>query len=256
MKKAKLPLTLTIAQIAVFSAVSVLLYLLLKFPLVGIFPAWLEIQISDMPALLAGFMMGPVEGAAVLVVRTLIKLPFTSTAMVGELADLLCGLAFVLPSAFIYKANRTKKGALISLAVGCACTVVMSIIANYFILLPFFIKAYGWSAIMGMFTVVFPDATQANFYTLYIFLSVIPFNLLRSLICALITFLVYKRLQRFFNFVFKRNRNKPENTDNVCVNSEQNEEITAGVVEEEQDGSEVKSDKSGIVDNTTKSEEE
>lgn len=218
--KTKLSPTRTIAQIAVFSAVSVLLYLFLKFPLVGLFPAWLEIQISDMPALLAGFMMGPWQGATVLAVRTLIKLPFTSTAMVGELADLLCGLAFVLPSAFVYKFNRTKKGALIALAIGCVCTVIMSIIANYFILLPFFIKAYGWSAIMGMFTVVFPQATQANFYTLYIFLSVIPFNLLRGLVCALITFLVYKRLQRFFNFVFKEKSQKQED---VPVEIEQEE---------------------------------
>ena len=157
----KLSATRTIAQISVFSAVSVLLYLILKFPLVGIFPAWLEIQISDMPALLAGFMMGPWQGAVVLVVRTLIKLPLTSTAMVGELADLLCGLAYVLPASLVYKFNRTKKGAIIALAIGCVSTILMSIIANYFILLPFFIKAYGWGAILGMFTVVFPSATYS-----------------------------------------------------------------------------------------------
>lgn len=220
----------TIAQIAVFSALSIILYMFLKFPLPALFPAWLEIQISDLPALLAGFMMGPLQGATVIVVRTLLKLPFTQTAMVGELADLLCGLAFVLSASFIYKYKRTLKGAVIALIVGCLATTIASIIANYFILLPFYINAYGWKPIMSMFNAVFEQATQETFYTYYILLSVIPFNLLRSLICSLLTFFSYKRLQRFFNFIFTRKSIKEvKKEDNVS-----SENVQTRIVEEEQ----------------------
>ena len=216
--KSKQSSTRIIAQVAVFSALSIILYLIpgLKFPIPFLFPSWLEIQFSDMPALLAGFMMGPVQGATVIIVKTLIKLPFTSTAMVGELADLLCGLAFVLVSSFIYKYKRTIKGAIIALVLGCIATTLVSMVANYFILLPFFIKAYGWSAILGIFNALFPQATQSTFYLYYIFLSVIPFNLLRSIICSIITFLVYKRLQKLFNFIFtpkQKKEEKQEQTD-------------------------------------------
>ena len=216
--KSKQSSTRIIAQVAVFSALSIILYLIpgLKFPIPFLFPSWLEIQFSDMPALLAGFMMGPVQGATVIIVKTLIKLPFTSTAMVGELADLLCGLALVLVSSFIYKHKRTIKGAIIALVLGCIATTLVSMVANYFILLPFFIKAYGWSAILGIFNALFPQATQSTFYLYYIFLSVIPFNLLRSIICSIITFLVYKRLQKLFNFIFtpkQKKEEKQEQTD-------------------------------------------
>ena len=201
-----------IAQVSVFSALSIILYLVpgLKFPLPFLFPSWLEIQFSDMPALLAGFMMGPMQGVTVIVVKTLLKLPFTNTALVGELADLLCGITFVLVSSFIYKYKRTIKGAILALVMGCIATTITSIFANYYILVPFFIEAMGWSAILGLFNVLFPQATQSTFYLYYIFFSVIPFNLLRSIVCSLITFLLYKRLQRFFNYVFTPNKKKKQ----------------------------------------------
>lgn len=221
--KSKQSSTRIIAQVAVFSALSIILYLIpgLKFPIPFLFPSWLEIQFSDMPALLAGFMMGPVQGATVIIVKTLIKLPFTSTAMVGELADLLCGLAFVLVSSFIYKYKRTIKGAIIALVLGCIATTLVSMVANYFILLPFFIKAYGWSAILGIFNALFPQATQSTFYLYYIFLSVIPFNLLRSIICSIITFLVYKRLQKLFNFIFTPKQKKEEKQEQTDTNQQE-----------------------------------
>lgn len=243
MKTTKLSPTRTIAQIAVFSAFSILLYLvpIFKFPLPFIFPVWLEFHFSDMPAILAGFMMGPWQGVAVLVVRALIK--FTALdlgGIVGILADFLCGLAFVLPSSLIYKRFRTKKGAIIALLVGCLATTVMSIIANYFILIPFYVNFFngktgdGWGTIMGMFNQLFPQATKDTFFLFYIFLSVIPFNLLRSLICSLITFLIYKRLQRFFNFIFATKKSKnTEKVDDVCDKTQQNEEENVNKIENE-----------------------
>ena len=208
-----------------------------------------------MPALLAGFMMGPWQGATVIVVRTLIKLPFTTTSMVGELADLLCGLAFVLVSSFIYKVKRTKGGAVLALIIGMGCAVITSVFANYFILLPFFIKAFGWSAIMGMFNVIFPQATQDTFYQFYILLSVIPLNLLRCLVCPIITFLLYKRLQRLFNFVFTSKKNKKK--QNIVSETEENvakaDEINSNDVKDASVEQEIASNL--VKDETTNTEE-
>ena len=74
--------------IAVFGALSVILYYFGKFNL-PFFPSWLDIQFSDIPALLVSFMYGPISGILVIIVRFFCKLPGTSTVGVGELADLL-----------------------------------------------------------------------------------------------------------------------------------------------------------------------
>jgi hypothetical protein len=87
---------------------------------------------------------------------------------------------------------------------------------------------------MGMFNQLFPQATKDTFFLFYIFLSVIPFNLLRSLICSLITFLIYKRLQRFFNFIFATKKSKKtEKVEDVCDKTQQNEEENVNGIENE-----------------------
>lgn len=51
----------------------------------------------------------------------------TTTAGVGELANFLIGCAFVMPAAWIYKAQKTKKNAVIGMAVG---TVFMAAVGG------------------------------------------------------------------------------------------------------------------------------
>ena len=217
-----------ITQIAVFTALSYVLYMFVKFPL-PIFPSFLELQISDMPALLAGFMTGPIGGETVIIMRTLLKLPFTGTACVGELADFLIGTAFVLPSALFYKFHRTKKGALISLLIGIGSTTATAMLANRFILVPFYVTAFfggNWDPLVNMIAALFPAATKETFYLFYIFLSVLPFNLLRGAICALITFLLYKKLVKLFDLIFppQDKKNAKEEQTEQSEAEEQNAE--------------------------------
>ncbi len=188
--------TKNIAVIAILSALSFVLYMFVKFPLPFIFPGFLDMQFSDLPALLGGFALGPWAGAIIIVVKCLLKMPFSSTACVGELADIIVGLAFVLPSAFYYKYNRTKKGAIISMLIGMAGAVVFSLIANRFILIPFYADKFGMSAVVGMMTTLYPDITEQNIYAYYLPLAVLPFNLLRCLICSVLTYFTYKPLSK------------------------------------------------------------
>lgn len=208
-----------ITRLAIFTALSVVLYMFVKFPL-PFFPAFLEFQFSDLPALLAGFMMGPVSGSIVLILRTLIKLPFSNTVYVGESADLIIGLAFVLPAAFIYRSRRTLGGAIVALAVGTASTVVAAMIVNRFILVPVYSVIFGFKAIIGMVRAVFPAVTDETFYVYYIFGAVLPFNLMRSLICALLTFALYKRLKNLFDRIFPESRAAKSENGGIITKSE------------------------------------
>ena len=224
----KQSITRKITQIAVFTAVSYVIYMFIKFPLPFIFPSWLEIHISDMPAILAGFMMGPLEGIAVLALRTLLKLPFSSTALIGELADLIMGIAYVLPSALIYKFNRTKKGAVISLIVGCLCTTITAMVVNYLVLVPFYVQVFFGGEIQTLvnaLSVLFTNVNVQNVYAYYIFLSAMPFNLLRAILSAVVTFLLYKRLVKLFDRIFAKKEKTSQIPEEKGEESEKDDNI-------------------------------
>lgn len=205
--------TRNIAIMAILSAVSFILYMFAKFPLPFIFPGFLDMQFSDLPALLGGFAIGPFAGGLIIVIKCLLKMPFSSTACVGELADIIVGLAFVLPSAFIYKYNRTKKGAIISLLVGIFTATGVSLIANRFILIPFFADKFGMNAVVGMMKSLYPKISAESLYAYYIPFAALPFNLLRCLLCALITYFVYKPIAKAMRWERKNTKNQNQNIE-------------------------------------------
>ena len=190
---------------AVLTALSFVLYMFAKFPLPFIFPGFLDMQFSDLPALLGGFAINPIAGVIIIVIKCLLKMPFSTTACVGELADIVVGISFVLPATLYYQRNRTKKGAIISLIIGVISAVILSIFANRFILIPFFTKQYGLDAVVGMMTSLYPNVNAGNVYNYYIPLAVVPFNLLRCLICAVITFFVYKPVAKAMRWEKQKN---------------------------------------------------
>ncbi len=192
-----------IAKIAIFAAMSFILYFV-KTPLGFIFPPWLEIHVSDIPALIGGFSLGPVSGVVIVLIKCLLKLPFSSTGIVGELADFLVGVALVLPSSLFYKFNKTKKGAIISLVLGSVCSVIFSVLTNVFISVPTFMVVLGLTLedLVSMCAVI-PNITTDNFYLYYSLFAVIPFNLLRCLLSSLLTMLIYKRLTGLINKIGK-----------------------------------------------------
>ena len=182
-----------IAKLGIFSALATVLYFI-NFPL-PIFPSFLEIHFSDLPALICGFALGPIGGALTVLVKVLIKLPFTSTFCVGECADLITGLLYVIPASIIYQKGKSKSSAIKGMVIGALCSVASSILVNWFVLIPVYSKiVVSFSVIVSMCSKIFPAINEGNFYTYYLTLSVLPFNVLRCLISGLLTIFVYKRV--------------------------------------------------------------
>lgn len=124
---------------------------------------------------------------------------------IGELANLLIGWAFVIPAGLIYRRWRTFKGALLALAVGSLASVAVAILANWLILIPFFVQLYGgWDHVLPALTNLFPSITQETFFNYYLWISVLPFNLLRCLIASIVTTIVYKHVSRFIDYLNKK----------------------------------------------------
>lgn len=184
-----------VAYVGIFAAIAaVLMYL--EFPL-PFAPAFYEIDFSEIPVLICSFSLGPVAGVVCEFLKVVLKLFLkgTSTAFVGDLANFVVGCALILPASVVYFANKTKKGAVIGMAVGTVCITVVGSLFNAVYLIPAFSVLYDTplDVIIGMGTKINPGITSVN--TLVLF-AVAPFNLLKGVVDSIITFLLYKHIER------------------------------------------------------------
>lgn len=123
-----------LAVAAMLSAVAaVLQFVEFSIPLI---PSFVKLDISDLPALLGTFSLGPVYGVVIQLVKNLLHLPFGSSAGVGELSNFILGAVFVLCAGLVYRKHKSRKGALIGAMLGAVLMAVVSVPSNYFFVYP------------------------------------------------------------------------------------------------------------------------
>ena len=173
-------------RIAILSALASILFLL-EIPVV----AFYKLDLSNVPVLLGTFSMGTVPGLIILALKSLIGLLHSSSAGVGELADFIMGAALIIPAGLIYHRNKTRKTAIIGMAVGTVCTVIAGILTNKYIMLPFYMGAFhmDMDAIVASAKVGGVDSEWK-----LLLLVTGPFNLLKGAVLSLVTGLIYKPL--------------------------------------------------------------
>ena len=169
---------------------AVLMYL--EFP-IPIMPAFVKLDVSELPALSASFAYGPVSGILVCLIKNLIKLPSTSTAAVGELFNFVMGALFVGVAGLIYKRNKTRKGAIVGALLGALVMAVVSVPYNYFIVYPAYVVMYHLplDAIIGMYQAINPNV---NGLLACLLVFNLPFTFVKGALDAVLCFLVYKPL--------------------------------------------------------------
>lgn len=171
---------LKLAKMAMLVAISVVLVLLIHFP---IFPpvAFLEYDPADIPILIGGMAFGPIVGAVLTVVTAVIQGVTVSAAsgIYGIIMHIIATLALVLTSSIIYSKHKTKKRAIIGLALGCAAMVFVMFFANMLIT----------PAFMG---VPLPELMKLMVFILL-------FNLIKAVINSAVSFLLYKRISPFLH---------------------------------------------------------
>ena len=156
-------------------------------------PAFIKLDLSDLPALLGSFALGPFYGVAVCLIKNLFHMATSNSALVGELCNFMLGAAFVLPAGYIYKFKKTKKGAVIGALVGALVMAVFSFPSNLFVTYPMYIKLYGMSEemIIGMYQAIIPSMKSLP-QCLLVFN--VPFTFVKAMISVVITLLIYKPL--------------------------------------------------------------
>jgi riboflavin transporter FmnP len=173
--------------------------MLLEFPLWFV-PSFYELDLSEVAVLISGFSFGPLAAVMTETIKIILNLIFTGsiTMGVGELANLLIGLSFVVPASYIYKMHKTRKNAVIGLVVGTLSMAVMGAILNAFLLLPayaYFMSTpdvtYTVSSFVYLGTLVNPLVT--NLFS-FIMFAVVPFNIIKGILTGTIVVLIYKRI--------------------------------------------------------------
>ena len=156
-------------------------------------PAFIKLDLSDLPALLGSFALGPVYGVVVCLIKNLFHMATSNSALVGELCNFMLGAAFVLPAGYIYKFKKTKKGAIIGALVGAVVMAAVSFPSNLFVTYPMYIKLYGMSEemILGMYQAIIPSMKTLS-QCLLVFN--VPFTFAKAMISVVITLLIYKPL--------------------------------------------------------------
>lgn len=181
--------------VAIFGSLAfVLMFFSFSIPILSPFA---EIDFSAVLELMGGFLLGPIGGIEVIVLKLVLKLLFkgTSSMFTGEIQNLILEIAFVVPASLFYKKHKTKKGAVLGLVIGGVISIITAIFTNIFIILPFYMELYGmdWNAIISMFSNINP---LINSIPTIIIFSIVPFNIVSRVMTSLITLILYKRVSR------------------------------------------------------------
>ncbi|WP_432406790.1 ECF transporter S component [Wukongibacter sp. M2B1] len=180
----------SLVKISLLSVIGYVL-MLIEFP-IPLFPAFLQIDLSDMPALIGAFALGPIAGVMIELIKNLLHLiTKTATGGVGEFANFLIGTAMVVPAGIFYARSKKKSTALIGMLMGTALMAVAGGLANYYILIPFYAKVMPIEQIIAWSASTNTAITDLKTLILY---AVVPFNLLKGFLVSALTILIYKRI--------------------------------------------------------------
>lgn len=184
------------AKMAIFAATAGVL-MLFKFPL-PFSPAFMTVDFSDVATLVSGFVLGPVSGIITVVLKNLINLILngTMTAYVGELSNIIVGSTFVGVASFIYQKHKSKKSAIIGLIAGVIAMTTLATLSNYFIIFPMYAKIMHIE-LDGFVSMVPAFNSIVKSYKDVILFAVVPFNIVKGFLNAIVTFLVYKKISKF-----------------------------------------------------------
>ena len=185
--------TKSIVQIGLLSAIAAVL---MVFEIgTFVFPFFLKFEFSDIPAIIGTFSMGPIAGVLIELLKNLLKLLIkpTSSGGVGELANFLVGIAYIIPLGLIYKHKKSIKSIITGMVVSVLSMAIVAGLLNYFILLPFYSK------FMPLDTIIEQSAQSISLINdklSLVLYGITPFNLTKGIIISIAGYYLYIALKK------------------------------------------------------------
>ena len=168
-----------ITLVSILGTLSFIL-MLIQVPL-PFLPPFLTVDLSDIPAFIGFILLGWIPGIAIVGLKILIYGLLVSSEPVGPIANLLASLSLLVPVYFVYVKMKSVKGIYLGFALGILSLIIMMSLLNYFVFLP----AYGM--IVDLSDII--ENLRA-----VIAASIIPFNLVKGLIVAAVSIVIYLKL--------------------------------------------------------------
>lgn len=165
-----------ISTLGVMAALSIALAFFIHIP----FPPapFLEYDPADIPIFIVSFIFGPWWGIAITVIVSILQGLTVSagSGLYGILMHVFATSAFVIVSGLVYKRNRSILGSVMALALGCLSQAFIMIPLNL-IFTPMFMGA----PVEAVLEMILP--------------IILPFNLMKAGINAVLTGLLFKHLE-------------------------------------------------------------
>ncbi len=181
---------------------SAVAFLLMFFDFsVPFMPAFIKMDLSELPALIGAFAMGPLSGVLICLIKNLLHLMRTSTGGVGELSNFLLGASFVFTAGMIYRHKKSKKTAVIGSFAGALVMAVISVPDNYFLVYPVYTRFMPLEQIIAAYEAINPNV-DGLLSCLLVFNM--PFTFVKALFSVIITLLVYKQLSPIIKGTFRQ----------------------------------------------------
>ena len=173
-----------LVKLGMLTGLSIILVYVIHFP---IFPAasFLEYDMADVPILIGTFLYGPWWGLALTAVVSLLQWLLVSpqSLWVGAVMHFCATGSYVIAAGLIYGKMRSLKGALIGMAVGAVLQTAMMVPMNL------------------IFTVHFFGVPKETVLAL-LPTAIIPFNAIKTVANSVLTFLLYKRVEKLLKIEF------------------------------------------------------
>lgn len=174
---------------AMLAAISyILMFLDFSIP---IMPTFIKMDLSELPALIGSFAMGPACGVLVCLIKNVLHLFITTTGGVGELSNFILGAVFVLPAGLIYQRRKSKKNALLGSLLGAVLMGVFSVFSNYFLVYPVYYNFMPEQTVLSAYQAILPS--MKNILQCLVAFNM-PFTIVKGLFSVGITMGVYKSI--------------------------------------------------------------
>ena len=187
MKVKKLLTTANMVKIGILGALAIVLMRTFEIPL-PIFPSFLKIDFGDVPAVIATLVIHPLAGVIVVIIKNLLALFNSSTGGVGEIANVIVGIAYIVPIAFMTRKNASIKNIIIGSVISVILMMGAGMITNALITMPL----YGEEACIGMGAAINPNIVDKWTFLLYV---IAPFNLIKGVLVSIVSTIFVKAIE-------------------------------------------------------------
>ncbi|MCL2840446.1 MAG: ECF transporter S component [Defluviitaleaceae bacterium] len=165
--------TKKLTTLAMLSAIAFVLAAFARVPIV----LFLRYDPKDVVIAIGGFIFGPMAAFMITVVVSVVQMfTVSQTGFWGLIMNIIASSAFCCPAAYIYKKNRTLKGAVYGLIAGFFTATIAMMLWNYLVA-PIY---------MGV-----PRAQVAEL----LLPAFLPFNLIKNGLNVAFTILLYKHVK-------------------------------------------------------------